>query len=134
MLEASCVGGVVTADGVPVVAAVPLSQGIGQSSGVLLLDGDNAAYLADTSPDLDATLQQIISALDKTVTALGKCHDALSSIDGAGYVIAVIPGSGGASGTPSPPVAASAIAGITTASADITAAKTQLQTLKAQLK
>lgn len=127
-LPASCVGGIVTAGGVPVPAADILSEGVGPSEGVLILDEDEAKYIAKTSPDLKATLEQLISALDKTVEALGKASSALTGLDTAGFLIAAT------AGVPSPPLQAANIAGITTASAEITAAKVQLTALKGMLK
>lgn len=71
LLEASCIAGVVTSEGVPVPSAEILSQGIGASTGFLILDGDKAYYVAKTSPDLDTTLGKVITALQQVVVALG---------------------------------------------------------------
>lgn len=70
VLEATCAAGIVTSGGFPVVSATVLSQGIGPSTGFLILCEDAAYYVAKTSPDLDATLQQIITALTDVATAL----------------------------------------------------------------
>jgi hypothetical protein len=70
MIEASCVGGVVTAIGVPVPAADILSEGVAASTGFLLLDGDEAKYVPKTSPDLKTTLTKLISILGQLTTAL----------------------------------------------------------------
>lgn len=121
VLEASCVGGVVTADGVPVGSAQILSEGVGSSQGVLLLDEDLARYIAKTSPDLKTTLERLITALEKIASAL-------TSLDTAGFLIGVTGGAASpAVGIPGTPVAASDIAAIT-------AAKVQLNTLKGMLK
>lgn len=117
VLEATCVAGVVTADGVAVPEADILSQGVGESEGVLILDESDAKYIADTSDDLKSTL-------DNLIDVLGDIASALTSIDSAGYVIAVV---GSASGVPSPPVATSSIA-------QINAVKAELQALKEELK
>jgi hypothetical protein len=70
VLEAICVGGVVTSEGVPVPAADILSEGVGASSGVLILDRDLAKYIAKTSPDLKSTLEILSSALTTIATSL----------------------------------------------------------------
>jgi hypothetical protein len=118
LIEATCQNGVVTADGVPVPAADILSEGVGSSEGVLLLDGEQAKYLAKISPDLKTTL-------DKLITALEKIASALSAIDGVGSLITTC-GAGPGSATWIP-VATADIAAINTA-------KSQLQTLKGALK
>lgn len=70
MLEATCAGGVVTAEGVPVPAADILSEGVGSSSGVLLLDEDTAKYLTSNASDLKTALTKINSALSEISSAL----------------------------------------------------------------
>lgn len=70
MLEASCVGGIVTAGGIPVPAADILSEGVGASTGVLILDEDEAKYLAKISPDLKTTLEKLSSVCDTIKSAL----------------------------------------------------------------
>lgn len=69
-IEATCVAGVVTAGALPVTSAAIQSEGIASSSGILLLDGDKAFYLAKTSPDLKTTLEKIASALGQIATTL----------------------------------------------------------------
>ncbi len=144
-LPATCAAGIVTVEGVPVDADI-LSEGVGSSEGVVILDDEEATYIPKTSGDLDTTLDKLISALDqvktgldKTVEALGKCHDALSGLDTSAFLI-------GATGpgvvpVPGPPTQTANILGITTASTAVTSAatqlasiKTELQTLKSQLK
>ncbi len=70
MLPATCVLGIVTADGVPVVGATLQSEGVGLSDGVVLLDGDEARYLAKISPDLKTTIGALSDALLQLITAL----------------------------------------------------------------
>jgi hypothetical protein len=70
MLEATCVGGVVTSQGIPVPAAQILSEGVGLSSGVLFLDEDRAKYFTSNASDLKTTLEQIASALTSIASAL----------------------------------------------------------------
>lgn len=118
MLDATCEAGVVTADGVPVPGAQILSEGVGASSGVLLIDEDRARYVAKTSPDLKTTLEKLIVALDKTVAAL-------QAIDGVGSLVTSC-GAGAGSATWIP-VAASDISGITSAKADLEALMEELK-------
>lgn len=123
MLEASCVGGVVLAGGIPVVSAEILSEGVGPSTGVVFLDEDTAAYIPKTTPDLETTLTKLIDALDQAVTAFNNAVTALTAIDGKPQ------------GTLSPvPVATANIAQIVTAAAAITAAKLELTVLKGMLR
>lgn len=105
MLEATCVAGIVTADGIPVVEAQVLSEGMGSSSGVLILDGSEAKYIAKTSPDLKLALTQISTALTNIAAAL-----TLLDAKPLGTL-------------PAAPAAAANIALITTAQAQIAALK-----------
>jgi len=70
MLEASCVGGVVTAGGFIVVEADIQSEGVGASEGILLMDEDKAKYLAKITPDLKTTLTKLSSCIDTIKSAL----------------------------------------------------------------
>lgn len=73
VLSASCSGGVVTVAGA-IVQATILSEGIGNSEGVVILDKDKAFYIATNATDLKTTLQKISDALAKigeTLTAIG---------------------------------------------------------------
>lgn len=75
VLEASCIAGVVKVGILPVLATTIIGQGIGPSTGVLLIMGDDTrVYVAKTSPDLDTALQSLITALTDvaaTLTAIG---------------------------------------------------------------
>lgn len=124
MLEASCVAGVVTAEGIPVPAAEILSQGVGASSGRLFIDENDAVYIPDATPDLKTTLDKVLSALDQVVTALNATAVALTAIDAAAAAKLVV----------TAPVATAAITQVTTAATAITAVEIELQTLKASLK
>lgn len=70
MIEATCVGGVVTADSVPVPAADILSEGVGSSSGILILDQDQAKYITSNATDIKAAIEKINSALSEIASAL----------------------------------------------------------------
>ncbi len=123
MLPASCVAGVVTVDGLPIPGAVILSQGVGPSTGVVVIDESTVTYVAMSSPDLKTALEKVITALEKTVTALNNAASGLGLVDGKpqGTLTPVL-------------VAASNITAIGTNSALITAAKVELETLKGMLR
>lgn len=110
ILEATCEGGVVTADGVPVPGATILSEGVGSSSGALLMEGEKKLYVGKTSPDLKTTIEKVIAALNKIGSTL-------TSI-GAGMT--------GPTTAPPPTLAADVL--------EITSVATELETLKGQLK
>lgn len=109
-IAATCVAGVVTASGVPVPSATKLSEGVGQSSGVLLLDGETANYIANTTPDLKTTIEKLVDITNKIVT--------LFTAIGAGMTGA----------TTAPPGT------LATDTASITAIAVELTALKAMLK
>lgn len=107
VLPATCEDSVVTCEGVPIPSARILSEGIGESEGVLVLEEDRADYIAKTSPDLKATIEKLIAAL-------GNASAALSAIDNRVYVIA--------SGSPDsfgPPVAAGDISALNEVISDL---------------
>ena len=114
VIEATCEDGEVTALAVPVEVAEILSEGVAPSSGFILMQGDKVFYVAKTSPDLKTTLE-------KVVTALGKISTALTALDTAGFLI------GATGAVPGTPVAGSAIS-------DLDTAKTELETLKDNLR
>jgi hypothetical protein len=109
-IDATCQAGVVTADGVTVPGTTVLSQGVGASAGVLVLDEEKKFYIPKTSPDLDATLAQVIAGLNAAATGLTATAGALTSL-----------------GQIAPGVA------VTAAAASITSASGLLATLKGQL-
>jgi hypothetical protein len=72
-INASCAAGVVSVDGNPVVAEI-LSEGVGSSEGVVILDKEKAFYITSNATDLQTTMEKIASALTKigeTLTAIG---------------------------------------------------------------
>jgi hypothetical protein len=118
MLEATCVAGIVTADGVPVPTADILSEGVGASEGILILEEDEAKYLAKISPDLKSTLEKLSSVCDTIKSGL-QAIDAVTTL---------ITTCGAGAGTATwLPVNASAIAALTTAKAEIDALKASLR-------
>lgn len=126
-LPASCVAGVVLAGlpPLPVPTATILSEGIGASTGVVVLDEFGATYVAKTSPDLKTTLEQLIDVLTQVTDALNKTASALTLVDAKPT---------GGAGSAVVPTTVSDVAGITAASAAIVAIKTVLTTFKAVLK
>ena len=74
VLAATCANGVVTYAGVNLSGVTILGEGVGASSGVLILDVDQVYYIPKTSPDLATTLQSLTDALSKiasTMTDIG---------------------------------------------------------------
>lgn len=72
-LQATCSAGVVKVGTIPLPDAVKLSKGIGASSGIAVIDEDKQYYLANTVPDLETTL-------DKLITVLGTIGDTLDKV------------------------------------------------------
>lgn len=111
IIEASCVAGVVTAQNVPVEGTTILSNGIGESSGVLLLSGLDKAYVANTTPDLKLSLDKLTAALTDLILALGLI-DAKPT---------------GGSGSSVTPVAAANVVNLTAINAELIALKEVLK-------
>lgn len=109
-LSATCSNGEVTCEGVVIEDAEILSEGVGESEGVLLLEEGKQTYIAKTSPDLKTTLEKVIAALNHVVTGLNAAGAALDGL------------SGGA-GTP-----------VTAAATQVTTVVTEITTLKEGLK
>jgi len=127
-LEASCAAGVVTVEGVPLVGATILSEGVGDSEGIAILDEDKSFYVAKTVPDLKTTLEKLIDVLGQVKDGLTKAGDALTALDTAAFLI------GATAGVPSPPIAAPDIAGVTAAASAIDPIVSDLTTLMESLK
>ncbi len=111
ILEASCVAGVVSSEGKPVAGTVILSEGVGSSEGVLILEGGERFYISKTSPDLKTTIEKVASALGQIATALGLI-DAKPT---------------GGTGSAPVPLAADAIVAIGVAQTQLTALKEMLK-------
>ncbi len=123
VLEAVVQNGVVKVGSLSVPEAVIFSEGLSNSQGVLLLEESGAYYIPKTSPDLNATLEQLLTGLQNITQSLTEVSTALTAIAAvpSGWV------------TPPPTIAAN-VAIITTKVAAITAARTALNTLKGALK
>lgn len=70
ILEATCEGGVVTSEGVAVPGAEILSEGVGESQGLLLMQGDKKTYMASNATDLKTTIEKVVEAINKVGTIL----------------------------------------------------------------
>lgn len=124
ILSAKVQGGVVKVGELVIDDAVIFSEGAANSDGVLMLDEDKQFYFAKTTPDLKTTLEQVSIALDKAATAITKISTTFTS---------VAAGMTGPTTAPPPTIAAD-VALLVTYSTAISAAKTQLDTLKGALK
>jgi hypothetical protein len=78
VLEATCEAGVVRYQG-RVVSAEILSEGVESSEGILILDRENAYYVAKTSPDLKMIITDLKAILDQIVSVLGPIDGAAGS-------------------------------------------------------
>lgn len=70
VIEATCVAGIVTAGGAPLVGAVILSQGVGPSTGIAIIDQEKIYYVAKTTPDVKSVLEKLISTITELTTVL----------------------------------------------------------------
>lgn len=124
MIDATCSGKEVTAAGVVVENAVILSEGEGESSGILLLEGDKPKYITSNATDLKTTLEKTVAALNKTSETLIKISTTLTSI-----------GAGMTGPTTAPPgTLATDVADIVSKANELTATASELETLKGALK
>lgn len=81
LLEAECQGGVVQVEGTTVQAEI-LSEGIGQSQGAALLDGNKVLYIASNKQDLKDILDQVGLVIDQIVIVLSSI-DAVTTSPGS---------------------------------------------------
>lgn len=84
-ISATCAAGVVSVNGVTLPGVVILSEGQGQSEGILLVDESNAYYLAKTSGDMAALLPDLTEAIEKTLDLVGSVNDSLAGSSSAPY-------------------------------------------------
>ncbi len=124
VLAATCAVGIVTAGGLPVPAAEILSEGVGPSSGVLILDEDLAQYIAKTTPDLKSAIGDLSTLLGTVSGSLTTIATALTSI-GAGMT--------GPTTAP-PPTLPVNVASILSDVASLAALNVQVELLKETLK
>lgn len=122
ILEAACEDGVVTAEGQELEDVTILGEGVGQSLGVLLLDGVKQTYIPKGSPDLKDTLTQVIAALQGAIDGLSAASSGLTSLAPVADPIA------------GPLAIVGAVASLAAASSAIGTAKSALDTLKGNLR
>lgn len=67
ILPGSCTGNVVTSESLPIPTAEILSEGVGPSTGIVIMQGDKQFYIAKTSPDLKVTIEKLNSLITKLV-------------------------------------------------------------------
>jgi hypothetical protein len=70
VIEASCSASIVQADGVPVPGATILSEGIGQSEGIAIIQGDKVYYVNSSAADLKTTIEKLVDVLTQLTGAL----------------------------------------------------------------
>lgn len=134
IIEATCQGGIVSIEQIPHQSVTILSKGVGSSSGVAILDGPKQTYVANTTPDLETTLEKLIAVLQKLETGLGKVSDGLDKIktvlnthDTAGFLISAT------AGVPYTPASAADIAAVGTAKSGVDTCKSDLATIRGDL-
>ena len=66
ILEASCVSGVVTCENLPVTTAEVISEGVGESEGILLMQEDKQYYVTSNATDI----KQVIENLNQLTTKI----------------------------------------------------------------
>lgn len=127
-VEAVLEGGKVKVGGKEIADAVVLSEGVGDSEGVLFIYGDQSFYYAKTSPDLAQTLDRLVAALGKVSDALDSTASGISALDSAGFLI------GASAAVPGPPVATGDVSAINSAKGDLDAIKGELEDLMEDLR
>ena len=125
MLEATCdAQGKVTALGVVVDVAAVISEGKQASSGVLVLDGATAIYIASSATDIKTTIEKIVAVIDDLTASLNQIVTVITAV-GAGMT--------GPTTAP-PPTLAADLAVLTGKVTTLNATKTALNNLKGALK
>lgn len=110
ILKASCVGNVVKVEDFVIPDADILSEGVGESDGLVFLEDDEATYLTSNASDIKQSLNSIQSALTTIATTLTSIGAAMTGPT-----------------TAPPPTLATDVAQITTKILEIT---TLMETLK----
>lgn len=122
MLDATCENSTVTVEEVELEAEI-LSQGTKASEGIVVLDKDKAKYLTSNATDIVETIEKLNLVIDDLVSALTSVTTSLTAI-------AAVSGPAWAP----PPALATDVASITAKIATLNATKTDLTTLKDNLK
>jgi hypothetical protein len=69
VLDASCINNVITIESLPVDGDI-LSEGIGESEGIALVDEDKVKYITSNASDLKDTIESLGSVIDQVITIL----------------------------------------------------------------
>lgn len=123
ILKATAQARVVTFEGQSVAAEI-LSEGVGSSEGLLIIERDKAFYIPSSALDIKSTLESLSGSLEQVSNALTQIATSLTSI-GANMT--------GPTTSPPPTLAADVLL-IQQASTAIMAIKTQADTLSENLK
>jgi hypothetical protein len=124
ILEATCVAGVVTAEGVPVPIAEIFSAGIAPSEGLLIMQDGKAFYITSNAEDIEATLDGVSDAITSLTATIAQLITTFGSFAAAMTGPTTAP----------PPTLAAELAVLTAKSVELTATKAALELLKAGLK
>lgn len=82
IIDATCATNIVKIGGLPVTPCTILSEGVGASNGVVILDGDKAVYVPKTTADLKTVIEKLSLVLTQ-VTSCFTTLDAIPPISGA---------------------------------------------------
>ncbi len=110
ILEATCLNNIVTCEDSIVIGAEILSEGVGQSEGLLLMEEEKTHYITSNATDIKETIDKLNDLITKIVTVF-------SSI------------AGGMTGptTAPPPTLATDLAAITQINVELTTLKSMLK-------
>jgi len=90
IFDANCAAGIVLVDGLPVVGCSILGEGVGASSGYLVMAENNLVYLPKTTPDVKTLIELIESLCDNissiTVTTIALGSPTSTPINSAAFV------------------------------------------------
>lgn len=124
LFEATCVGGIVMVDGLPIPDAVILTQGTAASEGMLVLNKGIAYYVTSNTEDIEDLLTKLVSTLGTVTSVLNTIAATFTSV-GAGMT--------GPTTAP-PPTLVTDVASIITAATNITTKATEFTAMKELLK
>jgi len=123
IFAASCEDGKVMIEGFEIEATI-LSEGVGSSTGIVILEGSTAFYISKSSTDLKGTLESTIAAFESSSDALTTVANTLTAI-----------GTGMTGPTTAPPGALPGnVAQINAAVADLDSARSDLESILEELK
>lgn len=86
ILDATCSAlGVVTSEGVAIPSAEILSAGTKASTGLVIIDGENAWYFPSSATDISDVITNVVACLNQTITILS----GLNSLTGSTLTAAI---------------------------------------------